>query len=85
MADLELWSPLDLEPLLRPVSLDDDDVVAGVSIVHVADCEPPAAIVDADVVCLGPCSRSNLSLCSCACAIGVDSSQSNVAGPKDVG
>ena len=50
MTDLELRSCLDVEPGLRAMSLDDDGVVAGVTVVDVADREPVAAPGNAHVV-----------------------------------
>jgi len=49
--DLELWwRRLDVEPRLGAVSLDDDGVVAGVSLVDVSHHETVAASTDSDVV-----------------------------------
>ena len=49
--DHELWwRRLDVEPRLRAVSLDDDGVVAGVSVVDVSHRETVAAFRDSDVV-----------------------------------
>jgi len=49
--DLELWwRRLDVEPRLRAMSLDDDGVVAGVSVLDVSHRETVTASTDSDVV-----------------------------------